>query len=417
MRSGASKLFLHSDVMVSDQDRHMRVLFLPLWYPHRYDPMPGLFVQRQAEAVSVHCDVSVLYVHEDHRCENKYEMDDSEEKGIHVVRVYYKMPAGNIGIFRKPVRLYRFFMATWLGFRKLRNFNPDLLHVHVLTREGFIALIFKIFTGVPYIITEHWSRYFPQNGTYKGLIRKDITGHVVHFASAVIAVSEKLKKAMMDENLRSRNYRVIPNPVDMDIFKIKPKTENRVPVRKKIIHISCFEDKSKNISGFLKTVRELSLIRDDFECHLIGDGPEWKQMKELAGNLGLLEKIVFFPGLKAQDELVSELNSADFLVLSSNYETFASVIIESLACGVPVVATDVGIVNEVVNEQNGLIVPPGDPVAMKEAIVKMLDRFMEYDRDQVRGSVAERFSSKVIGEKLFRLYQEVRAGKSMLNAK
>ena len=50
-----------------------------------------------------------------------------------------------------------------------------------------------------------------------------MTGHVVHFASAVIAVSEKLKKAMLDKNLKNSNYRVIPNPVDMDKFTIKEK--------------------------------------------------------------------------------------------------------------------------------------------------------------------------------------------------
>ncbi len=216
------------------------------------------------------------------------------------------------------------------------------------------------------MITEHWSRYFPQNNTYTGLLRKVITRLVVHFASAIIAVSEKLKKALLDKNLFNRNYRIIPNPVDMDKFKISEERQIPKTSKKRIIHISCFEDKSKNISGFLNAIKRLSLKRDDFECFLIGDGPEWEQLKGMAKDLGLLERIAFFPGLKEQDDLVAEINKSDFLVLSSQYETFGSVVIESFACGIPVVATNVGVVSDVVNEQNGLIVPPGDETALED---------------------------------------------------
>jgi glycosyltransferase involved in cell wall biosynthesis len=105
------------------------------------------------------------------------------------------------------------------------------------------------------------------------------------------------------------------------------------------------------------------------------------------------------------------INDADFLVLSSRYETFGSVIIESLACGIPVVATNVGVVSDVVNEKNGLIVPPGDADAMEKAVGKMLDNCHDYDRDQIRKSVVDRFNNKVIGEQLFDLYKEVLSDK------
>ena len=396
--------------MIPDEADTMRVLFLPRWYPHRYDPMPGLFVQRQAEAVSAHCDVSVLYVHEDLLCANNFEIDIADENGIHVVRVYYKF---SLGFFGKPARLFRFFKAHWLGFRALLDFKPDLFHVHVLTREGFVALICKLFSGTPYVITEHWSRYFHGNNTYNGLLRKNITGLVVRFSSAVIAVSGKLKEAMLENNLKNRNYRVIPNPVDTDKFFIKEKSVDRKPGKKRIIHISCFEDKSKNISGFLKTIKNVSLNREDFECSLIGEGPEWEKMKNLARDLDLLDKFAFFPGLKMQDDLVSEINDADFLVLSSRYETFASVVIESLACGIPVVAADVGVVSDVVNMQNGLIVPAGDADALENAICRMLDSCREYDRKQIRDVVVDRFSNRSIGEQLYHLYQEVLTDKSL----
>jgi glycosyltransferase involved in cell wall biosynthesis len=393
--------------MKPDQNKRMKVLFLPKWYPHRYDPMPGLFVQLQAEAVSLHCDVAVLYIHEDPQCINDYEIITSRENNTHVVRIYYKRFTSGAGFIGNLVRLYRFFRACWLGFRNLRDFSPDLLHVHVLTRLGFIALFYKLFTRTPYVITEHWSRYFPQNDSFNGLLRKGISRHVVHFASAVVAVSEKLKKAMIDKNLYNLNFRVIPNPVDMDKFNIADEAQEQKPLKKTIIHISCFEDKSKNISGLLKVIKQLSLKRNDFECVLVGDGPDWIEMKDLAKDLELLDKFVFFSGMKEQNGLVELIRKSDFLILSSHYETFGSVVIESLACGVPVLATDVGIVSEVLDERNGMIISPGDKKALEAAIDLMLGKCRNYDKGQIRKSVTDRFNNKIIGEQLYQLYVEI----------
>jgi glycosyltransferase involved in cell wall biosynthesis len=72
----------------------------------------------------------------------------------------------------------------------------------------------------------------------------------------------------------------------------------------------------------------------------------------------------------------------------------------------------VGIASEVINQQNGLIVPPGDKHALEDAMGKMLDRCREYDREQIRKSVKDRFDNDIIGEQLFHLYREVLTDKS-----
>ena len=98
--------------------RRIRVLFLPKWYPHRYDPMPGLFIQRQAEVVSSYCDVSVLYVHEVGQGKSDYEIVDSLENNVHVVRIYYRPFGTGPDFLLRFVKLYRFLRAWWIGFRK-----------------------------------------------------------------------------------------------------------------------------------------------------------------------------------------------------------------------------------------------------------------------------------------------------------
>jgi len=364
--------------------------------------MPGLFIQRQAEAVSAFCDVSVLYVHSDKHAANRYEIDFAEENGIRVVRVYYREP--HVPVLSGLLKMFRFWRAHQLGFKMLRFFQPDLLHVHVLTREGIVALSNKVRRGTPYVISEHWSRYLPGSNTFRGGIRKMITRVVVRSSAAMIAVSETLKTAMLGYNLINPDFYVVPNPVDTALFTVGARPAGRT--LKRFIHISCFEDRPKNISGFLNAVRNLSEKRSDFECVLIGDGPEFNLWKTRAEELGLLGKMVFFTGLKEQKELVKEIQAADFMVLSSNYETFGTVVTECLSCGIPVVGTNVGIVPEVINETNGIIVPAGDETALENAINGMLDHYNSYDPQVIRNSVLTKFANETIAKQLLKIYQK-----------
>jgi len=363
--------------------------------------MPGLFIRHQAEAISSFCDVAVLYVHADEHAANRYEIDFADENGIRVVRVYYREPG--IPLLTGFLKMLRFYRAHRLGFKMLRSFQPDLLHVHVLTREGIVALVNKLQKGTPYVITEHWSRYLPASNTFRGMIRKMITRRVVKSAAAMIAVSETLKKAMLKFNLVNDNFLVVPNPVETNLFTIGRRvTGNNI---KRFIHISCFEDRPKNISGFLEAVKTISEKRTDFECFLIGDGPEFSHWKSRADELGLLGKRVFFTGLKEQHELIKEIQSADFMVLSSNYETFGTVVIECLSCGIPVVATNVGIVPELISETNGIIIPAGDTKALEDTISRMLDQCNSYDPHAIRNSILNKFDTETIAKQLLKIYQ------------
>ena len=379
----------------------LNILFLPRWYPHRYDPMPGIFIQRQAEAVSSDCNVAVLYVHADEHAANRYEVDFAEENGVQVVRVYYREP--RVPLLNGLLKIYRFWHAHQLGFRMLRSFKADLIHVHVLTREGIIALLHKIRFGIPYVVTEHWSRYLPGNNTFKGIFRKMITRRVVKSAAAMLAVSESLKSAMISFRLGNKNFSIVPNAVDTDHFTTGERSTDRKI--KRFIHISCFEDRPKNISGFLDAVKILSGKRSVFECYLVGDGPEFNQWKSRADELGLLGKQVFFTGLKQQQELIKEIQAADFMVMSSNYETFGTVVIECLACGIPVVATNVGIVPEIINDTNGIIVQAGDNRALEIAIDKMLDVSDSFDPSVIRNTVLNKFDTRTIANQLLEIYQ------------
>jgi glycosyltransferase involved in cell wall biosynthesis len=355
--------------------------------------MPGLFIQKQAEAISSFCNVAVIYVHADPQAVNRYEIDFAEERGVKVVRVYYREP--DSFLIAGMLKVFRFYKAHSLGFKILRSFDPDIIHVHVLTREGIVALGRKILHKTPYVITEHWSRYLPASDSFHGILRKMITRRVVRSSAAMIAVSETLKTAMLKFGLRNPEFYVVPNPVETSMFVPGEKKDKKS--LKRFIHISCFENRPKNISGFLNAVKSLSEKRSDFECYLIGDGSEFDLWKKRAEDLGMLNSIVYFTGLKEQKDLVHEIQQADFMVLSSNYETFGTVVIECLSCGIPVVATSVGIVPEMINQTSGIIVSPGDEEELENGINRMLDSCDSY--------VVDKFDYKSFSVRLSEIYQ------------
>jgi glycosyltransferase involved in cell wall biosynthesis len=367
--------------------------------------MPGLFIQRQAEAITPYCDVALIYIHPDPHCPNKVEAEFSEENEVRVLRVYYKVGDGKPSFLGKVINLWHFYKAHMKAFHSIREFSPNLVHAHILTRMGFVGLRISRKNHIPLVISEHWSRYFPENNTYRGWFRKMVTAFVVEHAAAIVAVSEPLRNAMQKCGLHHQNFRVIPNAVDTASLSF-PGSTVKTGV-KTMVHISCFEDRSKNISGFLRSVKALSELRQDFSCVMVGTGPDFDTMKEFAAFLRIPDTLVQFAGVKTGHEFAEVLNSADFSVLSSRYETFGTVVIESLACGVPVVATAVGVALDVINDSNGLLVPPEDELAMTRALHRMLDGCRNYTKSQIMNSVADTYSRETVGKQLAALYSEL----------
>ena len=378
--------------MVNDR-KH--IVFLARWYPHRYDPMFGLFVQHHAEAAALYNDISVVYVHpcRDVSRNVSSSIDDQTINGVRTIRIYYKQSKSKI------INLFRFFRANKLALKRLPQ--PDIIHVHVLTRLGIIARWQKLVRGTPYIITEHWSRYLPGND-FNGFLRKWATKIVVKHASVVTTVTENLANAMQNHGLKNPNYMVLPNVVDTNLFQIKAH-ENAVP---KIIHVSCFEDKSKNISGLLEALRLLKDRNIDFKAVLIGDGMDYEAMKQKAASMQLNDRVTF-TGMLQGDNLVNALASGDFLVLSSNYENMPVVILEAFACGLPVVSTNVGGIAEIVNESNGILVPPHDSEKLADAMQKMLQSYKNYDANALRDIIIKKFSNEAVGKLLDDIYKKI----------
>lgn len=141
-------------------------------------------------------------------------------------------------------------------------------------------------------------------------------------------------------------------------------------------------------------------------CRFAGDGPDLEAMKTIAANLDFPEGMILFEGRLEGDALADLIREADFTVLSSRYETFGTVIIESLSCGVPVVSTAVGIAPSVITPVNGLLVSPGNHNDLYQAILLMIDHCREYDKGSIRNSVSEIYSIDSVASRMKGIYNK-----------
>lgn len=382
----------------------MKVLFLSKWYPNRYDAMEGLFVRKHAEAASRIGDISVLFVKESKG--KAFETEENWFKKVHEIYVYY--PESNFPIVGKLIKTINWTRAYWIGFHALKKSEglPDLIHANILTRTAIIALTAQWLYKIPYVVTEHWSRYLKARKSYNGWLRKRLTELVVHNAKTIMPVSTCLKDAMLENGLYHNDYRIINNVVDDFFFQSKLLNEKHDKTQ--FLHISCFDEEAKNVKGILEAVKLLTEKRNDFELTIIGTGVDYQSVYDYAENIKVLDSVHFL-GEKTPQEVMNHFQHSDVFVLNSNFETSGVVIMESLACGKPVITTNVGIASNVINKDgsnNGSIIPFRNPQKLAETMNWMMDHLHEYDAQKIREG-AQIFSYDAVSKALNTIYTKV----------
>ncbi|MCK4569965.1 MAG: glycosyltransferase family 4 protein [Bacteroidales bacterium] len=391
----------------STPDR-LHILYLPKWYPHKYDPMSGLFIERHGISALPHCDISVLYVHADDKQKKPiYQMMISDNETLNTIRIYYKRAGTGIKPLDMMINTCRFVRSHLKGIREIRKRYGkfDIIHVHVLTRHAVIALREKIRRGIPFVITEHWTRYLPSTNTFNGAFRKWMTRIVAKQASAIMPVTANLRDAMIDCGLKNNNYIVIPNVVDIKMFS--PDPDKKPGDKAKIIHVSCFDDQQKNISGITRVIKRLSEKRQDFTVDMVGEGIHYEELLEYGDEMGVKNTYATYFGLKENEELAALMKAADFMIMFSRYENLPVVILESYACGVPVISTDVGGIREHMNKDLGILLDSEDEEAFYNILDNMLDNYRDYNAKKIREYAVSHFSNEVIGKQLSEVYKAV----------
>jgi phenylacetate-CoA ligase len=291
-------------------------------------------------------------------------------------------------------RLEGFFLA--LGAlptlaRLKREGRLDVLDAHFAFPDGYAATRLGRWLGVPVAITMRGTE--PRHLRTSGLASR--VWRALGDADRVFAVSSSLKEVALGIGIPSDKVRVVGNGVDCETFAPVSREATRrqlgLPARARVlVTVGGLVERK----GFHRVMDAMASLGSEFpDLHyLVVGGPsvegDWSaRLRRHAAELGLAERVHFLGAMPPQ-ELKGPLSAADVFVLASRNEGWANVLLEAMACGLPVVATDVGGNREVVaSAEVGIVVPFGHHRVLTQAIRDALSRawdaqaIVQYARD------------------------------------
>lgn len=286
--------------------------------------------------------------------------------------------------------------------------RPDwrLIHAHVGYPEAAAALPTATRLGIPLVVTEHAS--FIESFLAEPVVRERYLETLLG-AARVVAVSQVLADELEAAvpALAGRLV-VIPNAVAVDEFK-PTSAGRRAPAE--LLYVG-YRKEAKGIATLLRGFKLILAERPDATLRLIGratNGAEEAGWHRLAAELKISAAVRFEPPADRAG-VVAAMRRASCFVHASTRETFGVVVVEALAAGLPVVATDSGGVTEILGadpDAFGALVPPADPPAFAAAVIRTLDRLTSFDPSRLHDYAQERFAASAVAGRLVALYDEV----------
>lgn len=292
------------------------------------------------------------------------------------IQVYFPRFFSFPGLFKS---LDGFFMALgclWTLKRLKKTFGFNLVDAHFAYPDGFAAGLLARWLDVPLSITLRGTEV--SLGRFES--RKKRLIQALHAADQIFSVSQSLKDHAVGLGIEAEKIQVVSNGVDIQKFYPLDKIEARKayeidPHAKVLISVGGLVSRK----GFHRVIEILPELIEKYPdlIYLIvgGPSPEGDMREELMQQVARLNlsKQVRFLGALPPQKLNAPLSCADLFVLATSNEGWANVFLEAMACGLPIVTTDVGGNKEVVGE-HGFIAPFGDSAALKTALQDALEK-------------------------------------------
>ena len=298
------------------------------------------------------------------------------------------------------------------SWRLARRFRPDLVHIHSGFPTGPLGYWLKVALGIPYIMTLHGGEvpgFLPEEvGTLQKILAP-ATWVVWNAAESVIAVSDGLRDLSL-QAIPSVDIQVIPNGVDCRYFSPTPTCrESDGPFRMLFVGRVV---RQKGLSYLLNALGNMKAHgAANWHLRIVGDGPMRPHLEAEAAQRDIAD-LVEFTGWLPFEQIPDEMRSADLFVLPSIVEGMPLVLLQAMACGLPVIATEVsGSVDLVQQGRNGVLVPAKDPAALAEALTALLDDRSLCSQMGARSrEIALTMDWSAIARSYYALYRAVLAG-------
>lgn len=221
-------------------------------------------------------------------------------------------------------------------------------------------------------------------------------------SDAIITISQKVKK-LYEKVVDSEKLSVIPLGVDTDVFK---------PADKKV-HTEGFEIlyvgylyKLKGVEYLIRSIAQVAEEQGDVRLRVLGEGPEKSRLVALAKSLDLEEK-TFFEGFVPHTQIVRYYQQCDIFCFPTLGEPFGKAVLEAMACGKPVIASNVGGPVEIIEDKRtGFLIPPAQYRILAKTILGLMvdQKYREKVGANARTAVVKSYSWESLAEKYNKLY-------------
>jgi glycosyltransferase involved in cell wall biosynthesis len=268
-------------------------------------------------------------------------------------------------------RISNGFAAARALTRRLRAFAPDLVLAYWIYPDGYAALRSARRLDVPCVIGARGSDIHVRSGLTEFMTRHTIAG-----ADRLLTVSQAMRRTAIERYAAAPDkVSTIINGFDTAVFHPRPQDAMRRHLgiaadARLVVYVGRLVE-TKGMRELVEAFSRLAARDPALLLALVGDGVMRGELDALIRDRGLAGRILM-PGGFGPERVAEWIAAADLLTLPSWSEGYPNVVVEAIACGRPVVATDVGGTREIVGADTGLLIPPRDAAALERALDQAL---------------------------------------------
>lgn len=366
-------------------------------YPHDSARSQSIFVYRLMESLAkLGCEIVVISPQTWRtKIKNKKELPGQKSYGYEHATVYRpkyfdfpnRIRIGNFTLGKYNAESYKGAVKKVV---KNLDFKPDIVYAHFLYRSGPAAIWAANYFGVPAVVALGESTL----DKHANIFGKEKMKELIHRFSGIISVSQKNKNYCINElQVEEEKIKVFPNAVNQEVFfprdKEKMREKYNLPNDKFIV---AFTGHFIERKGPLRVLEALEKIEGNVGGVFIGSGKQ-----EPFGDK------VLFKGRLKHHEVPEMLSAADVFVLPTQNEGSCNAIVEAMACGLPIVSSDIEAIKEQVNEKIAVLCDPNNIEKIKEGIELFYKD--KQKREQVQQEVLKVIADNTIQQRTMRIMQ------------
>lgn len=371
--------------------KRLKILMLTRLFPSKACPTLGTFCLERARALSEHADVRVMVPTPWFPSWLRGPAEWSKWAGVEREGV---VEDGIRATYPRYLSIPR--LATWSQGLAMANavqrdlkenygdWRPDVVDGHFAFPDGYSATRLARTIGCPSLVTCHGAdlRFYPELFGARSMVRWTLGN-----ANRIISVSTSLFKRSIELGCPEENAVFLSNGVDPAKFALREKAECRqalgLPMDRRIgVYVGYLIDR-KDQSLILRSLAEIRNSGNPVPLVvLVGDGPNRERLRAEAAQLGVSGDVIF-AGSRPHAEVAAWMGAADWLLLSSDYEGWATVYFEAMSCGRPVLTSNVSSAKDAIcDPAYGMVVEPRTDTAFAKAMIEAGTR--TYDPQEIR---------------------------------